>query len=807
MAVEVGMGYLSIVPEVQGFGQELESKVTGPSEQAGEAAGEAAGTASGEGFTGKMGGILKGSLLTVGLAAAAILVKGFSDALDQGAINGKIQAQLGATPEEAERYGKDAGQLYVGGVTDSVEEAAQAISGVMRSGILPPDATNAQIDSITGKVTDLSKTFELDLGQTSNAVGQMIKNGIAKDGTEALDLMTAAMQRMGPRADDLSDTMNEYSTKFRDLGLSGADAMGLMAQGMAAGARDTDTVADALKEFQIRATDGSAASKAAYEAIGLSAEDMTRKIAAGGPGAREGLQQVLDGLKAIKDPAERSAASVGLFGTKSEDLGQALFALDPRTAVQALGDTAGAAEKMGDALHNNAGAKIEQFKRSLEVGLTNFIGDQVLPVLGQFGGFLADTFGPPLRVAADVVRLFFGSFTGAGASVGLATSWINPIILAGATVRTVFDSAIGGIRAFGAAFIAGGNDVTSSGFAGLLERAGLVARNLWDVFANYLVPTAFQLGSAILGAVMPVVSALGSILVGVVWPAVMSVYEAVSANLIPIFAAVSAFVSDRVVPALQMIGARLLEVVEKGRPTVEFLASLISWLGRLGADILGVVIPVVLRLAGPIFSALWSAIGTGISWFGDIIGWVSSLANMLRTAGQAAANFASAAKEKFGEFVNWAKGVPGAVKDALGDFGNLLLDKGKDVVRGLWNGISSMGSFLKEKLIGWAKSAIPGPIADALGIKSPSRLMAAEIGRWIPPGIGEGVDETAPELTARLRRLVTIPPLRVPAPVLAPVGSAATSSAPPSITVNARTDASAYEIGRQVAWQLRMGVV
>ncbi|MFG2916261.1 phage tail tape measure protein [Kitasatospora sp. NPDC048298] len=803
MAVEVGVGYVSIVPELQGFADELKQKVTGPTEQAGAEAGQKGGASAGEGFTSKMGGFLKGSILAVGIAAAAVLTKGFVDALDQGAINGKIQAQLGTTPEEAARYGKAAGQLYAHGVTDNVEEAAQAISGVMRSGILPPEATNAQIESITGKVTDLSKTFELDLGQTSNAVGQMLKNGLAKDGTEALDILTVGMQKMGPRADDMADTMNEYSTKFRDLGLSAADAMGLMSQGMAAGARDTDTVADALKEFQIRATDGSKASTEAYEAIGLSAEDMTRKIAAGGPGAREGLQQVLDGIKAIKDPAERSQVAVGLFGTKVEDLGQSLLALDVKSAAQSLGETTGAAEKMGDALHNNAGARIEQFKRSLEVGLTNFIGDNVLPVLGRFGTFLASTFGPPLQAAADVVRLFFGSFTGAGASVDLATSWINPIILAGATVRSVFDSAIGGVRAFAAAFTAGGAEVTSSGFVGLLERAGLVAHNLWDALANYLVPAALQLVSAILGAVMPVVSALGSILVGVVWPAVLSVYESVSANLIPIFAAVSAFVSERVVPALQMIGAKLLEVVEKGRPTIEFLGSLLSWLGRLGADILGVVIPVVIRLAGPIFSALWSAIGTGIGWFGNLIGWVSSVATTLRNAGQAAGDFASTAKEKFGEFIGWVKGLPGWIKDALGDFKNLLVDKGRDLARGIWDGISGMAGWLKDKLIGFAKSIIPGPIADALGIHSPSRLMADRIGRWIPPGIAEGVDEAAPELTARLRSLVTIPPVRVPAPVLAPLGAVAGSA--PSITVNARTGASAWEIGREIAWQLRTG--
>ncbi|NUK90219.1 hypothetical protein HRW19_39505, partial [Streptomyces lunaelactis] len=152
--------------------------------------GQEGGQVAGEGFTGKMGGVLTGGLAGIGLAAAAVLTKGFMDALDQSAINGKIQAQLGTTPDEAARYGKAAGQLYARGVTDSVEEAAEAISGVMRSGILPPDATNAQIESIAGKVTDLSKTFELDLGQTSNAVGQILKNGLAKDGTEALDILT-----------------------------------------------------------------------------------------------------------------------------------------------------------------------------------------------------------------------------------------------------------------------------------------------------------------------------------------------------------------------------------------------------------------------------------------------------------------------------------------------------------------------------------------------------------------------------------------------------------------------------------------
>ncbi|MER5863779.1 phage tail tape measure protein [Kitasatospora sp. NPDC002040] len=785
MAVEVGMGYLSIVPEVEGFARELEQQVTGPTEQAGEAAGQQGGQAAGEGFTGKMGGFLKGSLLAVGLAAAAVLVKGFSDALDQGAINGKIQASLGSTPEEAARYGKAAGQLYAHGVTENVEEAAQAISGVMRSGILPPDATNAQIESITGKVTDLSNTFELDLGQTSNAVGQMLKNGLAKDGTEALDILTRGMQQMGPRADDMADTMNEYSTKFRDLGLSAADAMGLMSQGMAAGARDTDVVADALKEFQIRATDGSKASTEAYEAIGLNAEAMTKKIAAGGPGAREGLQQVLDALKGIKDPAERSAAAVGLFGTKAEDMGQALWALDPSTAVKALGDTAGAAEKMGDALHNNAKSRIEGFKRSLEVGVSNFIGDNVIPVLERGGAVVASVFGPALDYGRKLVAGFFDTFSGPGPSA---------------------------VGSFGQTLVGLGGDLRDDLMPGLERLVSLAQtsllpalRGLGEIIANGLIPAMMTMYSAVASAVVPILSSIGRILVETVWPAAMRVYTAIAENLQPIFAALSDFIRDRVAPAAELIGGKLRELVDKAQPVISVVTSILSWLGRLAADIIGTVVPVIIKLAGPIFSGLVDAIGLVIDGVGASVAFMGKLATAFRDAARPVAEFVEKAIAKFDEFVTWVGGLAVKVMESVGDFRSLLVDKGKDLARGIWEGIQGMGGWLKDKLIGWAKDAIPGPIADALGIKSPSRVMAARVGRWIPAGIGEGVDQAEPALTAKLRALVTVPRVRVPAPVLAPVGSEATSSAP-SITVHARTGASPYEIARDIAWQLRTGV-
>lgn len=69
-----------------------------------------------------------------------------------------------------------------------------------------------------------------------------------------------------------------------------------------------------------------------------------------------------------------------------------------------------------------------------------------------------------------------------------------------------------------------------------------------------------------------------------------------------------------------------------------------------------------------------------------------------------------------------------------------LVNIGKDVVKGLWNGIQDMGGWLKDKIVGFVKDKIPGPIKSALGIHSPSRV-AAMLGREVPAGLAEGINK------------------------------------------------------------------
>ena len=65
---------------------------------------------------------------------------------------------------------------------------------------------------------------------------------------------------------------------------------------------------------------------------------------------------------------------------------------------------------------------------------------------------------------------------------------------------------------------------------------------------------------------------------------------------------------------------------------------------------------------------------------------------------------------------------------------------GGDIVRGLWEGIKDMGSWIAKKIKGFGEDVLGG-IKDFFGIKSPSRVMADEVGKNLALGIGEGFEK------------------------------------------------------------------
>lgn len=325
----------------------------------------------------------------VGAAIAAGLGAGLAAAINADKAKARLAAQLGGNAQYAADMGRIAGAVYARGFGESAQAVGDTLRAVLSSGLLAEDAADADIERITVKAQALADVFDQDVTQAARAAGQMIRTGLAKDADQALDLIVRGFQQSGDHAGDLLDTVSEYSTQFRSMGLNGATALGLLQQGLKAGARDADTVADALKEFSIEAVAGGERVRVGFESLGLNADKMVAKFAAGGPTAAAALDTVLDRLRKIENPARRNAVAIELFGTKAEDLGQALYALDVDTAADRLGNVAGAADELGKTLEESSSQKLEAFKRQVQSALVEKLAE-ALPTLIAVGEWMQE---------------------------------------------------------------------------------------------------------------------------------------------------------------------------------------------------------------------------------------------------------------------------------------------------------------------------------------------------------------------------------------------------------------------------------
>jgi len=346
-----------------------------------------------------------GAIVGIGAAIGEALMSGLENEVRED----RFAAQTGLDAATTAKIGRAAGEAYANNFGESIASNIDVARTAIQAGLLDPNATKRDAQQVIQSLTGVADVLEEDVGATARTVGVMIRTGIVPNAQAAFDVLVRGAQTGTNASEDLLDTFTEYPALFQRLGLDGQTALGLINQGLEGGARNSDLVADALKEFQIRATDASDASAAGFQAIGLSAEEMTAKIAAGGEGAREGLDQVLDGLRAMEDPVARNATGVALFGTQWEDLGDAILQLDVTTAVDKLGQVEGAAASALDTLGDNSAGKIESAKRNIEVAADGIKGALATAFSPQIEGFA--TFVTQNRTA--VLTFLFDAANGA----------------------------------------------------------------------------------------------------------------------------------------------------------------------------------------------------------------------------------------------------------------------------------------------------------------------------------------------------------------------------------------------------------
>lgn len=474
-----GYAVLTVIPSVRGIGAQMGTQLNNPVVKAARRAGDDAGAtlASRAASSVRSGaGQISSAFSTVAAGAAAAggaaLASGFATALDLSAAQGRIQAQLGVSEKEAGRIGTAAGDVYARGFGASMPEVSDAVGAVIQQMQFMRDASSADLQEVSRQAMTAADVLNVDVSRAARAAGQMVKTGLAADAEEAFDILVSGAQSGANAADDLADTYAEYSTQFRNMGLSGADTIGLMTQGLNAGARDADTVADAIKEFSIEAVAGSDRVRAGFESLGLDADGMFARIAEGGPSARGALDETLESLKGVENETERNAIATDLFGTKAEDLGASLYELDLSSAAEGMGDMAAAASDAADAVEETDAAKLASAWRELKTEL----GTQLIPVLTQVATWVTNNM--------DVVK-------GAAVAVGvLGAAWATYRVAAtAATVATgAWSVGKGIVQGAGAGAQALGRmrdgftstAAAQSAFSGKMGTAGGVLRRAWD---------------------------------------------------------------------------------------------------------------------------------------------------------------------------------------------------------------------------------------------------------------------------------------------------------------------------------------
>ncbi|MFF4531444.1 phage tail tape measure protein [Streptomyces sp. NPDC001407] len=773
--------------EVNQFANRVEGAMQGASREAGRMGEEIAHSAdnAGEGLKGiaKKIGV---AALAVGGAVGAALGSGLKEAMDREKANDLLAVQVGATPGQAKTLGQAAGKIFSSGLGDSMEQVNDGLKSLWQQGLIPAGSTADEISKIGSKLMDVAQIMGEDLGPTANAAGQMVKTGLVKNYDEAMDLLVRGTQLGINKSEDLLDTFNEYSTQFRKIGMNGPTALGLMNQALRAGARDSDVAADAIKEFTLNSLDLSKAGDA-YKTLGLNGDAMVKALAGGGPKAAQATNKIFAAMRQLKDPVELNTVSLGLFGTKAEDLGDALHAMDPKTAVASLGSFAGAAKAAGDTLHDNASTRLTAFWRTLQTGAVDVIGGKVLPKLESLATKFApigsaakavfvDTVVPAVRNFAEATGTAF-RFVGEHKGIFLGIATAITVVLLPALIQWGVQSAVSGARAV-AAWITSAASSTGSA-------ATQVAAS-WAVVGGWIKAG----GQAVISGAVVVAQ----------WVAGAAAAVANGAIMVAQWVLMGA---QSMIQAARMAAAWLLAM----GPIPLIIAAIVGLAALIWANW-----DKIKQWTGAAFQWVWDKIKGVFEWLKNLFlnftgpGLLIKHWDTIKTKTAEAFQWVKdKAKAGLDAVIGFFRDLPGRIMGFVGSIGNAARNIGASIIAKLGEGLSKLASFGQN--IGAAvargiKTAI-NSLIDLLNWAIPDRIGIGPIGVDLP-------HNPIPKIRAMggpasgLTRVGERGPEWVNLPGGSHVVPNHAAPASSGVTVNVTSNADPFAIGREVAWALRV---
>ena len=297
--------------------------------------------------------------------------------------------------------------------------------------------------------------------------------------------------------------------------------------------------------------------------------------------------------------------------------------------------------------------------------------------------------------------------------------------------------------------------------AQLFELVGSILAKIIDwiapvitIIGNFLSDVITVLGT-IIGYIAklltPLINGIGKI-ISTILECLQKIWNTISDALSPAFEAIWNVVSK----IFETIGNLLQTIVDALSPAIDALAdafgaifdavaniisAIVEALApiiQVIAEALGGIITVLAEIVGAVVDALAPAIKLIGDVLGAIFGVIAKIVNLVVDILKPVIDVICNALKAVGDVINGIfNGVKNVTSKAVETGKNIIQGIGtgiKNAATGLWNGIKNVGN------------NIVNGFKNFFGIHSPSKLMASEIGEYLPAGIDEGMKDAMPAL-------------------------------------------------------------
>jgi phage-related protein len=261
------------------------------------------------------------------------------------------------------------------------------------------------------------------------------------------------------------------------------------------------------------------------------------------------------------------------------------------------------------------------------------------------------------------------------------------------------------------------------------------------------VTAGFAAFNAVLAAnpIMAIVAAVAALVVGIVY--LWNNCEAFRnfwINLWNIIKQVCINIINGIISFFQSIPQTVNNIVNA---IIGFINNLPEYLEFVLGFMVGLIVKFFLRLWEFITNDIPNIFAAIVSWLVKFV--TQDIPNFINNVIKAIASLPGKIWNVLVDMYNKAKAgitnVFNVIVDTMKKLPGQMLDIGRNIVKGIWDGINGAKDWIGKKIGGFANGIVKG-FKKALGIHSPSVIMEKQIGINVGLGVVEGIDDTQKQI-------------------------------------------------------------